>query len=99
MIAVGDRLVAAVGAVAMTLLVAAAGVAGRAGSRVRGSDLQHVVIDVIAVYVVQVTIVQVVRVAIVPDGHMAATRTVLMSMPLMHVAVLVVHFFTPLCGP
>jgi hypothetical protein len=97
-IAVGNLLVAAVRAVAMLLLMPAAGVVGRAGSGVRGSDLQNVVINVVAMNVVQVAVVQVIRMAIVPDGDMAATRTVLVGMSLMHSAVLIVHLLTPLFG-
>jgi hypothetical protein len=95
-VAVGNLLVAAVRAVAMILLMHAAGVVGRAGSGVRRRDLQNVVINVVAMNVVQVAVVQVIRMALVPDGDMAAIRTVLVGMSLMHPAVLFVHLLTPL---
>jgi hypothetical protein len=95
-IAVGNLVVAAVRAVAMTLLMPAAGVVGRAARGVRHRDLQSVVIDVVAMHVAQVAVVQVVRVVVVPDGDMAATRTVLVGMSLMHSTVLIAHRLTPL---
>jgi len=98
MIAVGNLLVAAARAVLMILLMPATGVVGRTGSGIARSHLQNVVINMVAMNVVQVAIVQVIRMAIVPDGDMAAIRTMLVGMSLMHLAVLLLHVRTPLCG-
>ncbi len=97
-VAVGNRLVAALRTMAMILLMAATGVLGRASSGVGRGDLQDVVINMVAMNVVQMAIVQVIGVAIVLDGGVAATRTMLVGMSLMHLTVLFFHVLTPLFG-
>jgi len=72
-IAMRDGLVAATGAMVVRGVVTGALVRGSACSRIGGRDLDHVLVDVIAVHVVQVTVVQVVDVAVVPHGRVTAT--------------------------
>jgi hypothetical protein len=55
-----------------------------------------VIIHVVAMNVVQVAVVQVIRMAVVLDGHVAATRPMLVRVSLMHVAGFLVHGCTPL---
>ena len=75
-VAVRHRFVAAARAVPMALGVALATVLRRAGSRVRGTDGQHVLLDVAATGVVQVAIVQVIDVPFVNNAGVAAVRPV-----------------------
>ena len=98
MIAVGNLLVATGRAVAMILLMPSAFVLRRASREVGRRDLQDVVIHVVAMNVMEVAIVQVIRVAVVLDGNVAAPWSVLVSMARMHLAVLLFHVRTPLCG-
>ena len=76
MVSVRDRLVAAAGAVHMVRLVAAARVLARAAVRVRGVDVDDMVIDVVAMGVMQVSVVEVVEVPVVHHGPMSASGSV-----------------------
>ena len=95
-IPMGNLLMAAGRTVAMGLLMPGTGVLGSAGSRVGRIDLQKVLIDVVAVNVVQVAIMQVIRVVAVLDGDMAATRTMLVIVAFVHLAVFLRHAARPL---
>jgi hypothetical protein len=90
-IAMGNLLMAAGRTVAMGLLMPGTGVLGSAGSRVGGIDLENVVVDVVAMNVMQVAVVQVIRVVAVLDSDMAATRTMLVIVAFMHLAVFLRH--------
>ena len=79
-IAVGNRLMAAVGPVDVARLMAAAAMVRRAAVRVCTRHLDHMLVDMTFVRVVEVTIVQVIDVAAVTDGGVAATRPMLVSM-------------------
>jgi hypothetical protein len=76
-VAVGDGVVAAVGAVVMPGRVTAAVVGGRADGRVDLTDLEKMLLDARRSRVVQVAVVQIVDVPGVADGAMAALRAVL----------------------
>jgi hypothetical protein len=82
-VAVRDRVVAAVGAVLVAFLMAAAIVAGRAASRIRGVDRQHVFLDGAAIGMVQMSVVKIIDVAVVEDARVPATRTMLVSVVFM----------------
>src|SRR5438067_13097150 len=76
-VAVGDRLVAAAGAVDVALHVPAAGVRRGAGVRVGRADRQGVLAHrAVGLGVVQVAVVQVVGVAVVLDGRVPAAGAV-----------------------
>jgi hypothetical protein len=77
-VAVRHPLVAARAPVHVTLLVAAARVAGRAPRGILARDADRVLVDVIAVLVVHVTVVQVIRVVLVGDGSVPAAGPVVM---------------------
>jgi hypothetical protein len=74
-IAVRDRFVAAAGA----MLVAASGRLACGG--VGPTDVQGVLIAVVAMLVMQVAVVQVVDMVAVLDGHVAAALAMLVSVP------------------
>ena len=90
-IAVRDRLVAAVGTVRVPLRMPTAGVLRRACIRVRRVDLQDVLIHVVAMRVVQVAFMQVIGVAVMVDRDVAASRSMLMAVVVMYLAVLLGH--------
>jgi hypothetical protein len=75
-IAVGDRVVAAAGAVLVGGVVLAAVVRRRARGRIRAADGEGVLVDVIAVDVMKMAVVKEVLVAIVLDRLVAAARAV-----------------------
>lgn len=75
-IAVGNGLMAAAGAVDVAGFVALADVLRRAGIRVLGGNFQRALVDVIAVHGVQAAVVQVVHVASVADGGVTAAFAV-----------------------
>jgi hypothetical protein len=75
-IAVGDRVVAAVSAVLMSVVVLTAVVRRRARGRVRAADGEGVLVDVIAVDVMKMAVVKEVMMAIVLDRLVAAARAV-----------------------
>ena len=77
-VAVGHGLMAAAGAVLMPLLVFTAVVARRASRGVDGSDLELVLLHVLAALVMQVPVMQVIDVAFVLDRRVAAVGAVLM---------------------
>jgi hypothetical protein len=79
-VAVGDRFVAAAGAMYVIRGVAAAGVSWCAGGRVRRGHAQSMLVHMIAVDVVQVAVVEVVGMAVVLNGRVAAGRAMLMGM-------------------
>ena len=66
-VAVGDRLVPAAGTVHVAGVVAGARVAGVAVIRVGRVDREHVVVNVVAVWVVQVPVVEEVDVPLVDE--------------------------------
>jgi len=68
---------AAAGPMTMVLVVAFAGVIGRAVGGIGRPDFQLVLLDTGLAHVVEMAVVQVIDVAIVPDGFVAAVRTVL----------------------
>ncbi len=65
--------------------------------RVRRTDRDHMLVDVVVVEMVQVSIVQIIDVITVLDGHMAATRGMLVAVSFVHLAVRLSHraSFTP----
>jgi len=75
-IAVRHRLVTAAGAVRMGGIVGAAGVAGRACGRVRGTNCDRVLVVMAVVRGMQVPVVQVVDVTVMAQGGVAAARPV-----------------------
>jgi len=79
-VAVDYRWVTATGSVDVALVVAGAFMAGRAAVWIDCRYLQHAFIHMVAVNVVQVSVVQVVRMALMLDGEMTASRTMLMLM-------------------
>ncbi len=85
-VAIRDGFVAAAGAVNVLLVVAAAGMLGRARGRVAGVDREGVVVDMVAVHVVQVAVVQVVGVALVLHGGVAAARAMLVAVVVVFLA-------------
>ena len=78
-VAVGNLLVTARGPVLMRGIMRAAGVLGGAAGGIGVGDVEDVLVDVIAVWVVQVAVVQVVGVAVVLDRLVAAPGTVLVG--------------------
>ncbi len=76
-VSVRNCLVAAVGAVAVSLLVRAAGMLGRAIARIPVRHADPMFIDVVTLNVMQMTVVQIIGMAIVPDGRVAASWAVL----------------------
>jgi hypothetical protein len=79
-IAVGNRLVTAAGAVDMARFMAAALMVRCAAVGIVAGHLDHVLIDMTFVRVVEVTIVQIVHVVVVTHGGVAARRPMLVSM-------------------
>jgi hypothetical protein len=77
-LAVRDRLVAAVRSVLVFVLVFGAVVAGRAVGGVGLADRQYVALDAAPAVVVQLAVVQVIHVIVVADGAVTATWAVLM---------------------
>ena len=77
MVAVRDRLVAAVRAMHMRRGMPTAGVLRGTCGGIRAGDIENMLIDVIAVHVVQVALVQVIGVPIMGDGNVTAARTML----------------------
>jgi len=75
MVAVGDGLVTAVGAVLMRTVDLR-----RAVRRIGCADRDHVLVDMVFVHVMKMAVVQIVDVAVVPDRGMAAVRAMLMRM-------------------
>ena len=76
MIAMRDRVVPASGAVDMAGVVLVTGVAGGTGVGVRRADRDHVLVDVIPVWVVQVAVVGEVDMTVVNDRGVAAAGAV-----------------------
>ena len=95
-VAVRNRGVAAARAVHVRLRMSAAGVLGRASGRIRAGDLQHVVIDVIAVNVMEMAVVQVVGMPVVRDRDVPAAGAMLVTMPFVYVATLLLHLHSSL---
>jgi hypothetical protein len=75
-VAVGDRVVAAAGAVLVGAIVLAAVVRRRARGRVRAAYGERVLVDVVAVDVMEMAVVKEVLMAIVLDRLVAAVRAV-----------------------
>ena len=78
MITVGHGFMATIRPMDMLRLMAAALAMG-AVIRVGRSDLQHMLVHMIAMHVVEMTIVQIVDVTIVLDGGVATVRAVLVA--------------------
>ena len=93
-IAVRNRLMAAVGAVDMPLGMGTASVFRRAVVRVLRCHLERVLFDFAPLGMMQVSIVQVIDMVVVLDGGMAASFAVVVIVVMMMVA----HFFAPLMG-
>ncbi len=97
-IAVGDRIVPARGAVNMSLVVpAACGVLWSARGRVLPADRERVLVDMIAVSVMEVPVVEEVLVPVVLDPLVAAAGAVLMVVAF--VGLVVRHGPSPLGSP
>jgi hypothetical protein len=79
-VAVGDGLVSAAGAVFMVLGMPSAGVLRRAAGGVGGRDFDHVLIDMTVVHVMQMAIMQIVDVASMLHSGMTAAGPVDMRM-------------------
>ena len=79
MVAVGNRLVTAPGAVDMARIMTPASMIRGAAIGIVAGDVDHVLVDMIFMRVMEVTIVQIVDMAAVPNGGVPATRTVLVS--------------------
>jgi len=77
-VAVGNRLVPAPGAVPVTRLVAAAVVIGRASARIPIAHGEPVIVDVSLVRMMQVAVVKVVRMTVVLDRRVSTVGPVLM---------------------
>ena len=77
-IPVRDHVVPTIGAVLVRRAMLPAGVLGSAAFGVDVADLEHVLVDVVAVQVMQMTVVQVVEMIVVFDRSMPAGRPVLM---------------------
>ena len=75
-IAVRHGFMPAVRAMLVILCVSGTGMLRRAAVRVRGRNLDHVLIDVAVVHMVQVAVMQIVDMARVLDGRMTAAGTV-----------------------
>ena len=86
-VAVRDRLVAAVGTVLVACVVATARVIWRAGARIGLRHRDRVIVDVPLVRMMHVPVVQVVRMPLVRDRRVPATRTVLVIMSLVRVVI------------
>ncbi len=84
-IAVRDRLMAAIGAMFVRFFVSAAIVGRSASRRVGGGDFKRVLFDRAALQVVQVAVVQVIDVSLVHDARVSAGRTMLMRVTFMMV--------------
>lgn len=82
-IAMRDGFMTAASAMPVSGVVAGAGVARRAGSRIGAAHFDHVLIDMIAVRLMQVAVVKIVYVIAVLDGDMATARSVNMRVALM----------------
>ncbi|MCP9448884.1 MAG: hypothetical protein NNA21_02325 [Nitrospira sp.] len=80
MVAVGNSLMAAGGAMAVARLVTATTMGRRAGNRVLLRDIQTMFVDMIAMEVMQVAVMQIIRVAVMKNGRMAAPGSMLMTM-------------------
>ena len=59
--------------------------------RVRRTDGDHVLVDMVVVGMVQVSIVQIIDVVTMLDGHMAAARAMLVAVSFVHLAVRLSH--------
>ena len=75
----GNRLVTAPWAVDMAGIMTPASMIRGAAIGIVGGDVDHVLVDMIFMWVMKVTIVQIVDMAAVPNGGVPATRTVLVS--------------------
>lgn len=80
-VAVGHRLMTAAGAVPVVLGMAAAVVLRSAFRRVRGVDRQPMFFNASVPRVVEMTVVKIIDVPVVPDGGVAAARSVLVIVP------------------
>lgn len=79
-VAVGDGLVSAAGAMFVVFGMTGAGVLRRAASGIGGRDLDHVLIDMAVVHVMQMAVVQVVDVASMHYCSVSAAGAVDMCM-------------------
>jgi hypothetical protein len=95
MVAVRHPVVTAVGPVHMILGVTTALVLGRAVRGVRCAHRQDVIVHVIAVDMMEMPIVQIVGMLAVPDGRVTTARSMVVVVPVVHVAVLLSHPFAP----
>jgi hypothetical protein len=78
-VAVGNCLVTAAGAVDVAGFMTAAAMIRGAAIGIVAGDVDHVLVDMIFVRVVEVTIMQIVDMAAMPHGGVPATRTVSVS--------------------
>lgn len=83
-VAVWHGLMPAAGAVLVPGVMTRASVSGRALRGVGRADLDHMLVDMIAVRLMQVTVVQVVHVIAVLDRDMTAASAVYMRMAFMN---------------
>jgi hypothetical protein len=75
-ITVWNRLMTTAGAMSMRRLMVAASVLRRAAIRIRGSDFDHVFIDMTVVHMMQVAVVEIIDVAVMSNRGMTAARPV-----------------------
>jgi hypothetical protein len=77
-IAVRHRLVPATGSMHVTGLVPGAAMLGRTTIGIAVGNLDHMLVDMVAVRMMQMPVVQIVDVTVVADGYVAAVGTMLM---------------------
>jgi len=94
-IPVGDPFVRTRRTVDVSLRMAAAIVRGRAGGRILGADLKHVIVHMIAVHMMEMSLVQIIDVITVLDRDMSAARPMRMGVPVVHLAVPLWHRSLP----
>lgn len=95
MIAMGHRLVSAIGSMDVSRLMAGAAVIRRAGIRIGLRNLDLMLVDVIAMRMVQVPIVKIVDMVAMPQSDMAAPRTMRVCMAVMVSLRTRAHFQSP----
>lgn len=86
-IAMRDRLVAAIRPVNVPGIMARAGLAVIAGVRVLGADLDDMLVDMIAMRMMEMAIMQIIHMVAVADGSVAAALAVLMRVIMVDVAI------------
>lgn len=91
MVAMRNLLMPASRPMDMALIVPGTNVPRRTLGRIRGTDLQHMLIDMPAVDVMQMSIMQIIGMTVVVDGQMTTARAMLVAMIMMFLASIHVH--------